>query len=216
MLLKERHDELRLLTDRLSRIVRTVRNLFNLGAGAGPAVLLTPWMGTASRGCSSSRVLHNPRIDCTWTRIRRHRSPRFPPKRTGLHGRRRESHRTPPEAGPAAHPARPADQLRPARRAKNPHLFQDNHTSESECAPRRQGSAAPVGELEDPPNIGVPPTARCCGAAGIVRRTACACAHRRQGAPPPLRGASGPDAGSAHARPEGARHESEAFAVRGY
>ena len=39
-----------------------------------------------------------------------------------------------------------------------------------------------VGELEDPPNIEVPPTARCCGAAGIVRRTACACAHRRQGA----------------------------------
>ena len=39
-----------------------------------------------------------------------------------------------------------------------------------------------VGELEDLPNIGVPPTARCCGAAGIVRRTACACAHRRQGA----------------------------------
>ena len=24
-------------------------------------------MGTASRGCSSSRVRHNPRIDCTWT-----------------------------------------------------------------------------------------------------------------------------------------------------
>ena len=45
------------------------------------------------------------------------------------------------EAGPAAHPARPADQFRPARRAKDPHLFQDNHTSESACAPRRQGSA---------------------------------------------------------------------------
>ena len=44
------------------------------------------------------------------------------------------------------------------------------------------GGSRNVGELEDPPNIGVPPTARCCGAAGIVRRTACACAHRRQGA----------------------------------
>ncbi len=39
-----------------------------------------------------------------------------------------------------------------------------------------------VGELEDPPNIGVPPTASCCGAGGLVKRTACACAHRRQGA----------------------------------
>ena len=48
-------------------------------------------------------------------------------------------------------------------------------------SPRGRGTLA-VGELEDPPNIGVPPTARCCGAAGIVRRTACACAHRRQGA----------------------------------
>jgi len=52
----------------------------------------------------------------------------------------RRSHRTPLEAGPAAHPARPADQLRPARRAKDPHLFQNNHTSKSACAPRRQGS----------------------------------------------------------------------------
>jgi len=48
--------------------------------------------------------------------------------------------------------------------------------------PRSWNRRRTVGELEDPPNIGVPPTARCCGAAGIVRRTACACAHRRQGA----------------------------------
>ncbi len=54
----------------------------------------------------------------------------------------------------------------------------------SDRAPARRRARRPggVGELEDPPNIGVPPTARCCGAAGIVRRTACACAHRRQGA----------------------------------
>ena len=39
-----------------------------------------------------------------------------------------------------------------------------------------------VGELEDPRNSGVPPTTRCCGAGGIVRPTACACARQRQGA----------------------------------
>ena len=41
-------------------------------------------------------------------------------------------------------------------------------------------------------NSGLPLTTRCCGAGGIVRPTACACAHRRQGASlrsaPALRG----------------------------
>ena len=47
---------------------------------------------------------------------------------------------------------------------------------------RSRASEASVGELEDPRNAGLPPTTRCCGAGGIVRPTACACAHQRQGA----------------------------------
>ncbi len=47
---------------------------------------------------------------------------------------------------------------------------------------RRHRNRLSVGELEDLRNSGVPPTTRCCGAGGIVRRTACACARQRQGA----------------------------------
>jgi len=112
-------------------------------------------------------------------------------------------------AGPARLPESRADERTPTEGGGRATMTQIGTAAGSTTragipTPRRACSrpATPrVGELEDPPNIGVPPTARCCGAAGIVRRTACACAHRRQGASPPLRGASGPDAGSAHARP---------------
>ena len=89
--------------------------------------------------------------------------------------------------------------------------------SSARCQPR--GSRSPevsispntrpayfVGELEDPPNIGVPPTARCCGARRHRQTNSvrvCSPASRRFASlRPPLRGASGPDAGSAHARPD--------------
>ena len=46
----------------------------------------------------------------------------------------------------------------------------------------RSSGVRPVGELEDPRNSRVSPTTRCCGAGGIVRPTAYACARQRQGA----------------------------------
>ena len=57
--------------------------------------------------------------------------------------------------------------------------------AETACVARlcgRRRDAQIIGELEDPRNAGLPPTTRCCGAGGIVRPTACACARQRQGA----------------------------------
>ena len=63
-----------------------------------------------------------------------------------------------------------------------------------------------VGEREHPPNSGLVPTAKCCGRRrhrqDQQRARVLTGVKARRCAPPPLRGADGLDAGSAHARPD--------------
>ena len=51
--------------------------------------------GDASRGSSSSRVRHNPRVDCTWKWVRRRRPHHCRPGNQGHHSRAGSPHRTP-------------------------------------------------------------------------------------------------------------------------